>query len=163
MPKDKTSTAQDVAKLIQDGDTVAICASGGGLLEPEAICAAIERRFLETGHPRDLTIVNALGFGHDKLGTGIVHFAHQGLIKRVIMGLWSWSSKLQNMVADNEIEAHCLPGGAIMQLLREIGAGRPGLITHVGLDTFVDPRLGGGKCKARTTEDLVEVMDIDGR
>lgn len=163
MPNDKTIKALDVANAIQDGDTVAICASGGGLLEPEAICAAIEQRFLETGHPKDLTIVNALGFGHDKLGTGIVHFAHPGLIKRVIMGLWSWSPKLQQMVADNQIEAYCLPGGAIMQLLREIGAGRPGLITHVGLDTFVDPRLGGGKCNAATTEDLVEVTEIEGR
>jgi propionate CoA-transferase len=163
MPNPKIMTADDAARSIKDGDTVAICAAGGGLLEPEAICAAIERRFVETGHPRDLTIVNALGFGHAGKKLGINHFAHEGMLKRVIMGLWSWSPKMQQMAADGALEAYCLPGGAIMQLLREIGAGRPGLITHVGLDTFVDPRRGGGKCNSAATEDLVELMEIDGR
>lgn len=159
----KILTPEEAADLIQDGDTVAVTAAGGGLLEPETVCRAIEKRFLETGRPRDLTLVNALGFGNAERNIGINHFAHEGLIKRVIVGLWSWSPRMQEMVENGDIEAYCLPGGAIMQLLREIGAGRPGLFTHVGLGTFVDPRLGGGKCNSRTTEDIVEVMEIDGR
>lgn len=149
--------------MIRDGDTVAITAAGGGLLEPEAICAAIEKRFLETGHPRDLTLVNGLGFGNAAHTKGINHFAHKGLIARVIVGLWSWSPKMQQMVEAEEIEAYCLPGGVISLLLREIGAGRPGLFTHVGLGTFADPRMSGGRCNARTTEEIVELMIIDGR
>lgn len=162
MPVNFLSPAEAVLR-IPDGATVAISAAGGGLLEPEAICAAIEARFLATGHPRDLTLVNALGFGDAAHTQGINHFAHEGMIKRAIIGLWSWSPRLQDMAESGVIEAYCLPGGAIMQLFREIGAGRPGLITHVGLGTFVDPRLGGGKANARTTEDIVEVMTIDGR
>ncbi|MBL6929603.1 MAG: acyl CoA:acetate/3-ketoacid CoA transferase [Rhodospirillales bacterium] len=154
---------EDAAAMICDGDTVAISAAGGGLLEPEAFCAAIEARFLETGHPRDLTLVNGLGFGNSAHTMGINHFAHKGLIARVIVGLWSWSPKMQQMVEDEEIEAYCLPGGVISLLLREIGAGRPGLFTHVGLETFADPRLSGRRCNARTTEDIVELMTIDGR
>jgi len=159
----QSSTPEFAATLIEDGATVAITAAGGGLLEPEAICAAIEKRFLETGHPRDLTLVNALGFGDAGQTIGINHFAHKGLLKRVIVGLWSWSGRMQAMAEAGEIEAYCLPGGAIMQLFREIGAGRPGLFTHVGLGTFVDPRLGGGKCNSRTTEDIVELLEIDGK
>jgi len=153
----------DAALRIEDGATVAITAAGGGLLEPEAVCAAIEARFLATGRPRDLTLVNALGFGDPEHTRGINHFAHEGLIRRAIIGLWSWSPRLQEMAEAGVIEAYCLPGGVLMQLFREIGAGRPGLFTHVGLDTFVDPRRGGGKVNARTTEDLVELMAVDGR
>lgn len=153
----------DAVLCIEDGDTIALSAAGGGLLEPEAVCAAIEARFLATGHPRDLTLINALGFGDSGHSLGINHFAHEGLLKRAVIGLWSWSPRMQAMAEAGAIEAYCLPGGAIMQLLREIGAGRPGLFTHVGLGTFVDPRRGGGKCNERTTEDLVELMEIDGR
>ncbi|MBC8157772.1 MAG: acyl CoA:acetate/3-ketoacid CoA transferase, partial [Alphaproteobacteria bacterium] len=159
----KTISIEDAAALICDGDTVAICAAGGGLLEPEALCAAIEARFLETGHPRDLTLVNGLGFGNAAHTKGINHFAHKGLVKRVIVGLWSWSPRMQEMVEAGEIEAYCLPGGVISLLLREIGAGRPGLFTHVGLGTFADPRQSGGRCNARTTDEIVELMTIDGR
>ncbi len=160
---DKIVSIEDAAAMIRDGDTVAICAAGGGLLEPEALCAAIEARFLETGYPRDLTLVNGLGFGNAAHTKGINHFAHKGLIARVIVGLWSWSPKMQQMVEAEEIEAYCLPGGVISHLLREIGAGRPGLFTHVGLGTFADPRMSGGRCNARTTEEIVELMTIDGR
>jgi len=156
-------TPAEAALRIEDGSTVAVAGAGGGLLESEAVCAAIEARFLATGHPRDLTLVNALGFGDAAHIRGINHFAHEGMLRRAVVGLWSWSPKMQDMAASGAVEAYCLPGGAIMQLLREIGAGRPGLFTHVGLGTFVDPRQGGGKCNARATADIVELMTIDGR
>lgn len=159
----ETLTPEEAAGRIPDGATIAIAAAGGGLLEPEAVCAAVEARFLASGHPRDLTIVNSLGFGDPGHTKGINHFAHEGLVKRVIMGLWSWSPRLQDMVEADAVEAYCLPGGVISQLLREIGAGRPGLFTPVGLGTFVDPRLGGGRCNRRTQQELVELLEIDGR
>ncbi len=72
-------------------------------------------------------------------------FAHEGLVRKVIGGHWVWSPRMQQLARDNKIEAFVLPGGVAMQLFREIGAGRPGLFTHVGLGTFIDPRVDGGR------------------
>lgn len=157
----KWTTADAVAAEIFDGATIAITGSGGGLLEPDALLAAIERRFLATGHPRGLTLVHALGIG-DGNGSGVGRFAHAGMVRRVIGGHWVWSSAMQRLAETQEIESYSFPGGVIATLFREIGAGRPGVITRVGLRTFVDPRLGGGKLNARTTEDLVELVTIGG-
>ena len=154
--------ADAAAALVRDGATMAVSGSGGGIVEPDAILAAIERRFLATGHPRDLTLVHALGIG-DGSGSGVGRLAHEGLLRRVIGGHWAWSAELQRMAREEIIEAYTLPAGVIMTLYREIGAGRPGVFTHIGLGTFADPRHGGGKCNARTTEDLVESLVIDGR
>ena len=156
-----TSAAEAVAR-IADGATVAVAGSGGGLLEPDAVLAALQQRFLDTGHPRNLTLVHALGIGDGKQ-TGLLRLAHEGLLKRVIGGHWSWAPPLQAMARDNLIEAYTFPAGVIIGLIREIGAGRPGIITHIGLGTFADPRHGGGKCNARATEDLVESIELDGK
>ena len=156
-------TAEQCAHLVPDGATMAVAGSGGGLIEPDALLAAIETRFLETGHPRDLTIVHALGIGA-RGERGISRLAHPGMVARVIGGHWTWSPQMQALARENAIEAFTLPAGAIMLLMREIGAGRPGLFTHVGLGTFADPRRGGGACNARAREaaPLVELMHIDG-
>lgn len=154
--------AAAAVEQIFDGATIALAGSGGGLLEADAVLAKLEQRFLETGHPRDLTIVHALGIGDGK-GSGLGRFAHAGMVRRVIGGHWSWSPAMQRLAQENAFEAYSLPAGAISTLLREIGAGRPGLITHVGLRTFVDPRLDGGKINARATEDIVELVHLDGR
>ncbi|QGZ64289.1 acyl CoA:acetate/3-ketoacid CoA transferase [Paraburkholderia acidisoli] len=147
---------------VGDGATVVTTGSGGGLLEPDELLAGFEAAFLKTGHPAQLTLVHALGIG-DKSAKGTNRFAHEGMVKRVIGGHWTWSPKMLDMARDGEIEAYCLPSGAIVHLVREIGAGRPGLFTHVGLGTFVDPRLGGGRVNANTTEEIVELATIDGR
>jgi acyl CoA:acetate/3-ketoacid CoA transferase len=156
-----TSAAEAVAR-IPDGATVAVSGSGGGLLEADAVLAALQTRFVETGHPRGLTLVHALGIGDGK-ETGLLRLAHEGLLKRVIGGHWSWGPPLQKMARDELIEAYSFPAGVIVALFREIGAGRPGVITHIGLGTFADPRHGGGKCNARATEDLVETIELDGK
>jgi len=155
-------TAHEAVARIGDGATVAVAGSGGGLLEPDAVLAALAQRFRETGRPRDLTLVHALGIGDGKQ-TGLLRLAQEGLLKRVIGGHWSWAPPLQAMARDNRIEAYTFPAGVISTLYREIGAGRPGVITHIGLGTFADPIHGGGKCNARATEDLVERITIDGK
>ncbi|MFP3565914.1 acyl CoA:acetate/3-ketoacid CoA transferase [Paraburkholderia sp. SIMBA_030] len=157
----KWMNAEAVAASIPDGATIAITGSGGGLLEPDAVLAAVEARFLQTGHPCNLTVVHALGVG-DGQGSGLGRFAHVGMVKRVIGGHWVWSSAMQALAESGQIEGYSFPGGVIATLFREIGAGRPGVITRVGLRTFVDPRLGGGKLNAATTEDLVELIEIGG-
>ncbi|MGB3274845.1 MAG: CoA-transferase [Castellaniella sp.] len=162
MKHSKFRTAEEAVAMIRDGATVALIGGGGGLMEPTCIFRAVSRRFLETGYPRDLTVVHALGIG-DKKTEGMNHFAHEGLVRRVIGGHWVWSPKMQEMARDEKIEAYVLPSGCVMQLYREIAGGRPGLFTHVGLGTFVDPRHQGGKMNRSATEDLVEVVDIGGR
>lgn len=154
--------AEQMAQRVFDGATVVLSGSGGGLQEADHIAAAIERRFLATGHPRDLTLVHGLGIG-DGVESGVSRFAHEGMVRRVIGGHWTWSRRMQELARRNRIEAYTLPAGPIQTLLREAGAGRHGLVTHIGLHTFADPRHGGGKCNARATEDLVEVVTLGGR
>src|SRR6202000_3570302 len=118
--------------------------------------AAIGKRFLAEGAPRDLTTVHPVGLG-DRGSRGIAHLAHPGLLKRVVCGALVDSPPVERMAADNQIEAYTLPQGCLSQLTREMAAGRPGLITHVGLQTFVDPRYGGGRQSALAAEDPVQI------
>ena len=151
----------EAAALIQDGHTVAISGNGAGMISAELVFEAIERRFLETGHPRDLTLVHSLGLG-DRQSMGTNRFAHEGMLKRVIASHFTWSAQMQQLIRENKIEAYCFPGGVIQQLLREIGAGRPGLFTHCGLETFADPRQQGGRCNERSRDTMVELLEIAG-
>ncbi|HEX2923781.1 MAG TPA: CoA-transferase [Chloroflexota bacterium] len=158
-------SADDAVALLRDGDTLAIDGSGGGVAEPESLLQALNRRFKETGHPRDLTIIHHAGIGGTRgcPPRGMVYLGEEGLCRRVIGGFWGRGPQLCRLANENKIEAYSFPQGVISQLYREIAAGRPGLITHIGLGTFVDPRLGGGKLNSLTQEDLVEVITIAGR
>jgi acyl CoA:acetate/3-ketoacid CoA transferase len=162
MARTHFGSADEAAARVKTGDTVAVCGNGAGMIAAEAIFAAIEKRFLETGEPRDLTLVHSLGLG-DRGELGTNRFAHEGLLRKVIAAHFTWSAKIQELIRTENVEAYCFPGGVIQQLLREIGAGRPGLFTHSGLGTFVDPRQDGGRCNQRSQESLVELMTIDGR
>jgi propionate CoA-transferase len=158
----KQLTAGAAAALVKDGDTVAISGNGAGMSSAEAIFAALETRFLQTGHPQNLTLVHSLGLG-DRGEMGTNRFAHVGMLKRVIAAHFTWSARIQQMIKDNQIEAYCFPGGVVQHLLREIGSGRPGLFTHSGLGTFVDPRNDGGRCNDISRDTLIEVHQIDGK
>ena len=159
--RDKVVSADEAVAIIRSGDMVAT--SGFvGVGTPDAIFAALEKRFLASAEPRDLGLMFAAAPGDGK-DRGLNRLAHRGLIQRAVGGHWSLVPKLGRMAADNLIEAWNLPLGCISQLFREISGRRPGLLSRVGLGTFVDPRRGGGKLNSISTRDLVRVMEIDGR
>lgn len=156
------TTAEEAVAQIKNGATVAISGNGAGMITAEAILEALETRFLKTGTPNQLTLVHSLGIG-DRALRGTNRLAHEGMLKRVIAAHFTWSNKIQELIKEEKIEAYCFPGGAIQQLLREIGSGRPGLITASGLGTFVDPLEQGGRCNARSKETLVERVKLGGK
>lgn len=160
MKKARILTAVEATEFVEDGMTVA---SGGfvGSAIPEALISAMEQRFLDTGHPKDITYFYA-GSQGNRDGRGGDHVAHKGMTKRVIAGHYNTAKALGDAVLNNEIEGYNLPQGTLSQLCRDIAAHKPGTITHVGLNTFVDPRNGGGKLNDITTDNMVELIDIMG-
>ncbi len=158
--RNKIVSAAEAAAIIRDGDTIA---SSGfvGIGTPDELICAVEKRFLETGAPRDLTLVFAAAPGDGK-DRGLNRLAHPGLVKRVIGGHWSLVPKLGKLAVDGKIEAYNIPLGVVSHLFREIAGHRAGILTKVGLRTFVDPRQDGGRINERTKDDIVRLMQIDG-
>ncbi len=156
----KIISADEAARLVPDGATLLIVP-----MPSEELYPAFPRVFKETGSPNNLTIVWTAGIGPFSMeAKGMNHFAHAGMVKRIIAGHIGLNQAIVKLIATEGCEAYNLPQGTLAQLYREIAAKRPGLITEVGLGTFVDPRLEGGKMNARTQacEDLVECIEIGG-
>ncbi len=161
MRQGKIVSASDAVQIIKTGDTVAF---GGfiGIGFAEEISIALLDRFIETGEPNNLTFLFASGIG-DGNRKGLNRLACEGLVRRVICGHYGLTPALVKLVMENKIEAYNLPQGVISSMYRDIAAKRPRTITPVGLGTFVDPRDSGGKLNSITKEDLVELIEFDGK
>lgn len=157
--KSKVVSKEQAVALIKNGDTISVDGFVG-CAHAEEITSEIERQYLEKQIPNNLTLVFAAGQGDSK-DRGLNHLGHEGLLRKIVGGHWALTPKLQNLVFENKVEAYNLPQGVISHLYRDIAAGKPGTITHVGLKTFVDPRIEGGKINDITKEDIVSVVNIE--
>lgn len=149
----KCMELDDAVKLVKDGDSIWLSGGGGGINDPDYLLSGLENEFLSSGRPAGLTLYHSAGIGN-KQGGGADHFAHKGMVRKVVGSHWTWSVNMQKLAMNNEIEAYVLPQGVMTQLVREIAAGRPGLITKTGLHTFVDPRVEGGRVNECSKEEL---------
>ncbi|WP_176223917.1 acyl CoA:acetate/3-ketoacid CoA transferase [Thalassobacillus devorans] len=160
----KVVTVEEAISNIHSNTTITI----GGLISilcPEKVLKALGNRFIETGEPKDLTVITPVRVGWDKQKrTGLEHFAYKGMLKRLISGSFNIkeSPHLTDMIRNNECEAYNFSMGTIFQLIRSIAGGQPGLLTTNGLNTYVDPRQDGGKLNEHTCDDVVQLLNIKG-
>lgn len=161
MAKKPVITAAEAALMVQDGMTISTSGFVASAM-PEALNRALEERFLETGHPCNLTLFFAAAQGN-RDGSGGDHYAHEGMLKRIVAGHYNMNPEMGKLINANKLEAYNLPQGTLAQLFRDIAAHKLGTLTHVGLNTFADPRIEGGKLNSVTTEDIVEVVEILGQ
>ncbi|MBU1274016.1 MAG: acyl CoA:acetate/3-ketoacid CoA transferase [Proteobacteria bacterium] len=153
-------SAAEAVELIQNGQTIA--SSGFGFAAaPEEILAEMGRAFRQKGRPRDLTLVFSSAQGNSK-DLGLDHLAQPGLLKRVVGGFYGVTHQLLDLVSSNHTEGYNLPQGQITRLYHAIASRQPGHLTKVGMGTFIDPRLEGGKMSASAREDLVELVELSG-
>ena len=156
----KIISSKEAAKLLKDDDVVAT--SGfASLGVPESLMKSLEERFLEEKSPRNLTLMFAAASG-DAKSKGLNHLAHEGLLNKVIGGHFNLAPKIGELIRKNKIYAYNLPQGVMCHIFRDIASKKTATITKVGLNTFVDPRVDGGKINSITKEDIVQVIDILG-
>ena len=156
----KVITPDKVGKLVKDGSTIAWTTAGlCGF--PEELAIAVEKSFLDTGHPRDLFNTHSCGCGDWKT-RGMGHVGHEGMVRKHVAGHIGEAPMLGKLVNENKVECHLIPQGVLTHLYRQMAGGKIGVITKVGLGTYVDPRRQGGKINDITKDDMVELINFHG-
>ncbi|MGX7107446.1 acyl CoA:acetate/3-ketoacid CoA transferase [Hutsoniella sourekii] len=157
----KFISRREAADLIPDNGVLATLTFGlGGL--PEDLLVGVKERYEEEQHPKDITFMWSCGIGNNTPGRGADHLKAEGLIKRIVAGHVGSSPETVARVVNNEIEAYLWPQGVFTQYYRAIASQKP-YLSRVGLQTYVDPRLEGSKATAKTTEELIEVVEVAGK
>ena len=159
--KSKVMDVSAALDLIKDGDSIAISAAGI-VCYPEYVVKCLEDRYLETKHPAGLTYYSGCGHGNPIAGGVGDRFGHPGFLKRTVCSHPKPTAVISKLINDNEIEGYCFPQGVLNQLYRCAAAKQPGLLTKIGIGTYIDPRQDGGKLNSKTTEDLIELTTIGG-
>ena len=157
----KVISAQEAVALVRDGQTVAISGFVGYGV-PEELLIGLEERFVQTGAPRNINLMYCAGNG-DLKERGMSHLAHEGLIKKVYCSHTGLAPKISKMVDENKIECYALPLGLTVHILRAIAGKKPGVISHVGLGTFVDPRVEGARMNAISKDEVVKLIELEGK
>lgn len=161
----KVISAKEAAELVKDRDT--LCVGGFiGFGLAEDVLTQLEKRYLEDGHPKDLSLLYAAGLAGDGKTRGSNHFGHEGMVRRMYCGNNSQNPVMAEYIANNLFPTYMAPQGVICHLFRAIAAGEPGVVTHVGLGTYCDPRVGSCKANAKCDEDdegVVELVNIKGK
>ena len=164
MKKPTFITAKEAVSMIQNGST--LCTIGMTLISAsETILKEIERSFLEEGKPNNLTFVHSCGQAAMKQPGGMTHLAHEGLLKRVIGGHWGQSPMMMDLISGNKIEAYNLPQGQMANMYHSMALREPGKLSKIGLGTYIDPRIEGGKMNQKTKDcedDVVAIVTVDG-
>ncbi len=159
--RSKVVPLDSAADMIHSGDTLAssgFCLAGVA----EELLAKVADRFQATGQPRDLTILHAAGQG-DWRGNGLDRLGYEGLIRRIIGGHFGSFPKIGALISANRVQAYNFPQGVMCHLYQAIATRKCGEITKLGLGTFLDPRLGGGKMNALSAEDLIRIIQLEGQ
>lgn len=160
--KNKVISAAEAVRLIKTGDTVAV--SGFiGMGHPAELTEELEKRFLGTSEPRDLTLTWGASQNDGKSWWGLNRLSHEGLIKKAIAGHFGLQPDMVKMITSNKIEAYNIPQGVMMHLYRAIAGGKPGVVTQVGLRTFADPRETGCRLNDISHDEIVKLLEIDGK
>lgn len=157
----KVMEAGDAINLLRDGDTLAI-SSAGMVGYPDYIIKVLEDHYLAAGHPAGLTLYAGCGHGIPNRYGGDNRFGHPGFLKRLVCSHPDVVPHLREYIERNEIEAYVFPQGVLNQLYRCAAARQPGLLTKIGLGTYIDPRQDGGRLNERAKEELVRLMELDG-
>lgn len=156
----KLFTYDEVIKLINDGDTVAV---SGFMLATAAreMMVKIGENFKEVGHPRNITLYQGAGIGNNN-DQGVCEMTYKGLIKRYVTAHFANNRAMIDLALKNEIEAYNFPQGVIAHIYRQAAANKPFEISKIGLNTYCDPRIRGGKVNDAAKDNLVDLIEIDG-
>ncbi len=141
MAMKKLITAKEAAGIITDGSTVAI-GGFGAYCAPDCLLQAIADEYRDTGHPANLMSVTGISPGSNVKGNirGLSRVAVPGLFTSAVAGHFANCPEFSELVANEQTAGFLLPLGVVIALVKAIAAGRPGVITDIGLGTYADPR-----------------------
>lgn len=157
----KLISYEEAAGLVESGSTVATTSFGLSAL-PEKLLVGLKERYEREQQPRDLTFLSSASLGNGVAGRGLDHLAAEGLLKTLIISHISLSPIISQAITAGQFAAYFMPQGTLAGIYQATARRSPGVITKVGLHTFIDPRLEGGRANDQTREDLIELVELDG-